>query len=81
MVGDALSQDVAVIVHVCSVFFSGRQTSLFHNKVCITNVMGECSKQQDKENMEERKRGKWQRTKWGRNRESIERGREKRENR
>lgn len=80
MVGDAFSQDVAVIVHVCFVF-SVRENSLFHNKVCITNVTGERGKQQDKENMEERKRGKWQRTKWGRNRESIERGREKRENR
>lgn len=42
--------------------------------------MGECGKQQDRENMEERKRGKWQRTKWGRKRESIE-GEKERENR
>lgn len=29
---------------------------VFFNKVCIINVMGECDKQQDRENMEERKR-------------------------
>lgn len=47
---------------------------LFLKKVCITIVLWGCSKQQDREsNMEERKRGKWQRTKWGRNSEGSER--------